>query len=381
LRFVTVAGTPPHSLSSYSATLSLAMSLPDATIEVNGTGVYTSDAFSCEWSVDILGQSSNQVVKGSPANVWIGDPNPTQLPANSPEAVNAQVLCPSSPQFWAGFREAPEGGDTEVKNDVPSRRIDMTEETGGVPGAQFSEIPGVELESASLWVAEPGGWVSAIEFVMQVGPDAATQLWGIPFDPDAAPTEMIYSVNVVGVDDPALLVELPEAIDDSIGFGEVVVDGDALPQFQSGGLDSALQTLAPTVSGADWDGNATTIAPDGRSKIVVFVAHWCPHCQDEVPQLVSWLDEGNLPEGIDVYAVSVLTDVSAPNWPPQDWLVREGLEIPTIMDDQARSIATAYGLAGVPFHVVLDGDNNVLVRVSGAMGAEGLDTLVEIADS
>lgn len=377
--FATVAGTPPHVLSSYSASLSLAMTLSDATIEVNSTGVYTPGAFSCEWTVDVLGQTSTQVVKGSPTNVWVGDPNPTQLPADSAEASNAQVLCPSSPQFWASLGELPEGGDAEVKNEISSRRVDMTEGADGVPGTQFGDITGIELERALLWVAEPGGWVSAIELVMQVGPDAATQLWGIPFDPDAGLTEMIYAVDVAGVDDPTLVVELPELIDDSIAFGEVTVAGESLPAFESGGLDSALQAVAPTVTGADWDGNVSTITADGRPKIIVFIAHWCSHCQNEVPELADWLDAGNLPDGIDLYAVTVLSDATGPNWPPQDWLVSEGLEVPTIMDDRARTVAEAFGLAGVPYHVVLDGDNKVLARTSGAMGADGLDALVGIA--
>lgn len=357
------------------------MTLPDSTIQVSGTGVYTSDAFSCEWSVDVLGQTSNQVIKGSPANVWIGDPNPTQLPADSPDAANAQVLCPSSPLFWASFGEVPEGGEAEVKNDVPSRRIDMTGGSEGVPGTQFSEVTGIDLERALLWIAEPGGWVSGIELVMQVGPDAATQLWGIPFDPNAGPTEMVYAIDITGADDPTLLVELPEVLDDSVGFGDVTVEGGVLPVFESGGLDASLQTVAPSVAGSDWEGSPVTIEADGRAKIIVFLAHWCPHCQTEVPELVDWLDAGNLPDDVDLYVVTVLTDASQSNWPPQDWLVSEGLTAPTIMDDAARSAATAFGLASVPFHVVLDGENQVLVRVAGGMGASGLDTLVEIAGS
>jgi hypothetical protein len=38
-------------------------------------------------------------------------------------------------------------------------------------------------------------------------------------------------------------------------------------------------------------------------------------------------------------------------------------------------------MAGTPFYVVLDRDNTNLGRVSGEIGAQGLDTLVELAQS
>ena len=46
-------------------------------------------------------------------------------------------------------------------------------------------------------------------------------------------------------------------------------------------------------------GCAVSIEADGRPKIVVFLAHWCPHCQAEVPRLVDWFGENGVPDDVD----------------------------------------------------------------------------------
>jgi hypothetical protein len=92
-----------------------------------------------------------------------------------------------------------------------------------------------------------------------------------------------------------------------------------------------------------------------------------------------WLDDGGLPEGVDIYSLTVATDRLRPNWPPQDWLVEEGWTVPVIMDDEIGTAAAAYGMVGTPMYVVLDGENKVLQRISGEIGVAGLETLAQIA--
>ena len=65
----------------------------------------------------------------------------------------------------------------------------------------------------------------------------------------------------------------------------------ALPQLVDGEDDAAIGQTIPTVSGKTLDGDAITIGPDGGAKVIVFVAHWCPHCQAEVPEIVSHLKD------------------------------------------------------------------------------------------
>lgn len=169
-------------------------------------------------------------------------------------------------------------------------------------------------------------------------------------------------------------------LDESIAFGEVEVEGDALPFLaEVSATDPALGLTAPTVSGADWEGNDHTISPDGRPKIIVFLAHWCSHCRNEVPVIQNWIDSGGLPEDVDMYSITVLNDHLRPNWPPQDWLEEEGWTSPVIMDDEGNTAANAFGMRGTPFYVVLDGDNTNLGRFSGEVGVGGLETMAQIA--
>ncbi len=170
-------------------------------------------------------------------------------------------------------------------------------------------------------------------------------------------------------------------VDASIGFGDPTVVGDPLPVYAAGTEDVAVGLPAPSVTGADWNDNPVTIEPDGTPKIVVFLAHWCPHCQAEVPVIQDWVDAGNLPEDVQLISVATSTDRLRPNWPPQEWLEEEGWTAPVIMDDEIGTVAGNYGMAGTPFYVVLDGENDNVGRLSGEIGTEGLDALVAIAQS
>jgi thiol-disulfide isomerase/thioredoxin len=170
-------------------------------------------------------------------------------------------------------------------------------------------------------------------------------------------------------------------VDDSVAFGEVTVEGENLPFFQAGAEDPAIGITAPTVSGEDLEGAPLTIGPDGNAKIIVMLAHWCPHCQAEVPIIQQWVEAGGLPEGVDLYGATVLTNRvrDGDTFPPASWLEEEGWTSPTIKDDEAQSIVQAYGLTSTPTYVVLGPNNENLGRLAGEIGEAGLDTLAQIA--
>lgn len=180
----------------------------------------------------------------------------------------------------------------------------------------------------------------------------------------------------------ALSIASEPELDESIAFGEVTVEGDNLPFFDSASQgDVALGMTAPTLSGGDWEDNEYSIEADGRPKIVLFLAHWCSHCQNEVPRVQQWVDDGGLPTDVDMYSVTIFNDTLRPNWPPQDWLEEEGWTVPVIMDDEQDSAVLAYGVQGTPFYIVLDGDNTNLGRFSGEVGVSGLEAMVLLAQS
>jgi thiol-disulfide isomerase/thioredoxin len=158
----------------------------------------------------------------------------------------------------------------------------------------------------------------------------------------------------------------------------VEVDGTALPRFDQG-TDPAVGEPAPELRGASFDGTPVVVSHDGRPKLILFVAHWCPHCQREVPFLADHLASQPLPAGIDLVTVATSTDPASPNYPPSAWLASEGWTTPTMADSDTFDAATAYGLSAFPFFVAVDADGNVVERASGELTADAFDALVQAA--
>lgn len=161
--------------------------------------------------------------------------------------------------------------------------------------------------------------------------------------------------------------------------GPVAVDGDPLPPMPDGGADPAVGVVAPEVEGQSFDGSSVEIGDDGRPKVLVFLAHWCPHCQVEVPKLVDWLGDNGVPEDVDVYGIATGTSQDRPNYPPSRWLDREGWDQPTLVDSNEGNVASAFGLSAFPFFVALDSDNAVVARGSGELSIPEWEALLDAA--
>jgi len=158
----------------------------------------------------------------------------------------------------------------------------------------------------------------------------------------------------------------------SIAPGRIVVTGDPLPGFAEGD-DAAVGLVAPTLAGEDFEGRPVSIGDDGRPKAIIFLAHWCPHCQREVPLVQAWLDGGGEPPDVELYSVATSNDPAQPNYPPDEWLTREGWTVPVLVDDDAQSAALAYGLTAFPYFVFVDAQGNVVARASGELTIEQLE--------
>jgi thiol-disulfide isomerase/thioredoxin len=158
----------------------------------------------------------------------------------------------------------------------------------------------------------------------------------------------------------------------------VEIAGSALPEY-TGGDDTALGTTAPELRGASFDGTPVSITADGRAKVVTFIAHWCPHCQAEVPRITEWLADSGMPTDVDLYAVATGTSSDLPNYPPSEWLDGESWPITTMADDADSRAAGAFGLSSYPYFVVLDGDGTVLARTSGELTEEQFRALLATA--
>lgn len=158
--------------------------------------------------------------------------------------------------------------------------------------------------------------------------------------------------------------------------GPVELFGDELVPMPASGLltdvlqDPAIGTIAPEFEGLDFADNLLSVSADGRPKVVIFVAHWCPHCQKEVPQVVELYEGGLLSTEVDVYAVSTAVDEVRGNYPPDAWLEAERWPFPVIRDSGFYELMQGFGGTGFPFAVYLDGENRVVARSVGSLTVE-----------
>ena len=158
----------------------------------------------------------------------------------------------------------------------------------------------------------------------------------------------------------------------------VDVFGAALASLPDGATatDPAIGQPAPELRGRTFDGTPISIGRSGNPTVVLFVAHWCPHCQREVPLLAKGL---KLPAGVDLLTVSTGVAEDRGNFPPKTWLDKQGWRYPTLADSADSAAAKAYGLAGYPYYVVLDRTGKVVTRGSGEKTVAEVTALAERA--
>jgi len=141
-------------------------------------------------------------------------------------------------------------------------------------------------------------------------------------------------------------------------------------------------------NGTNFQDETVSVEPDGKYKAIYFLAHWCPHCQTEVPVVQELIDEGMVPENMDIYSVTSLTynvateEGNSANYPPQSWLEYEGWTPEVIRDDADNTLFKELGGTGTPYVIYLDGDNKIVKRVSGfTPAAETVNIWNEIISS
>jgi cytochrome c biogenesis protein CcmG, thiol:disulfide interchange protein DsbE len=158
----------------------------------------------------------------------------------------------------------------------------------------------------------------------------------------------------------------------------VQVTGTPLPDFDAAvSPDPAVGDTMPTIEGKSvFDGKPVTIEPNGKPQVVVFLAHYCPHCQAEVPRIVTLAKQGVF-EGVDVTAVATGTTEEAPNYPPSAWLEREDWPFPVLADSPSGTAARAYGLPAYPYFVLVDADGKVAGRGTGEIPPDQIEANIE----
>lgn len=131
------------------------------------------------------------------------------------------------------------------------------------------------------------------------------------------------------------------------------------------GTDAAIGLIVPQITAQQFTGVDTTVTPGKKPYVLAFVAHWCPHCQKEVPAIVKLNDNGELPKDVEFVAVATATTDTKPNYPPSKWLLTEDWPWRKIADDNKSTIASKFGLTGYPYLIFINADGTVSARLSG----------------
>jgi thiol-disulfide isomerase/thioredoxin len=160
----------------------------------------------------------------------------------------------------------------------------------------------------------------------------------------------------------------------------VQYDG-TLPMFESETNDPAVGKDAPALQMYGFNGQRFTIDPgvDGKPLMLVFLAHWCPHCNAEIPVLNEWSTQGLVPDDLNVIGIATGSRADQPNYPPSKWLGDMQWSWAALPDSDKNEAAFAYGVTGFPTFVVVGGDGLVKYRGSGEKSLEEVDALVKAA--
>lgn len=210
-------------------------------------------------------------------------------------------------------------------------------------------------------------------------------------NPDAGSNRLfmlaIIGILVLGLAGVAYAVTSREAvITDGPQVAPIEIEGDVLFPLSSSGIsadastDPAIGTPLPTVTGTDFDDNEIVIGDDGRAKAVYFLAHWCPHCQAELPRIVELIEAGSQPANLDVYAISTSVDASRGGaYPPAAWFNREDFTAPVIRDNESNDAFVHFGGGGFPYAVYVDVNNNIVARSSGELQPDAIAAVWQMA--
>ena len=154
----------------------------------------------------------------------------------------------------------------------------------------------------------------------------------------------------------------------------VEIQGDALPPLRDQG-DSAIGTKAPIIKGISLEGDEIYIGEEGYYNLIIVLAHWCPHCRNEVRELTNFFKEVDIPSNLKLISLATSIRSDRPNYPPHEWFEHEKWPLPVVVDTAQSEIAIHYGVTSYPFFILIDDKGNIQSRLPGRLGIEGFENL------
>lgn len=159
----------------------------------------------------------------------------------------------------------------------------------------------------------------------------------------------------------------------------VTVAGTPLVAVDSFDGDPAIDQDAPKLDGFDFQGAPVKYDFAEGPTMLVFLAHWCPHCNAEIPVLLKWKNSGQMPANLKVLGVSTGVDASRPHYPPSKWVPGMGWQWPIMADSTDQKAGQAFGVNSYPYFVIIGTDGKVKLRNSGEVPANQLTPMIVAA--
>jgi thiol-disulfide isomerase/thioredoxin len=164
-------------------------------------------------------------------------------------------------------------------------------------------------------------------------------------------------------------------------YQKVSSTGGMLAPLPESGADTETGKSVAVLKGYDLQGRPLTIDPagEGKATMVVFLAHWCPHCNREIPVLNKWRESGEVPTGLRVVGITTGSKADQANWPPSKWMTAMKWPFEVMADSEAQEAAAAYGVAGYPFIAFVGANGKITARTSGEIPVEQLQIYANAA--
>lgn len=226
-----------------------------------------------------------------------------------------------------------------------------------------------------VWQMPNGQWAT-----LEVPPALADRTDGLvaALAPVATPPVAVGTTESSDTTSTIAVAGLPsDPADSPMAVPVEQVTGEPLPSYAPTGVDPAIGSAAPQFGGVVVDPAFPT------RTLVVFTARWCPHCKAGLPTLLA-LETDGLPGAIAprvdgapatrvvlVDTASLADEADNSGYDISDY-ARWGHTGAVYLDrdrgdGSPGEVATAYGVAGFPFFVLVDTDGTVMRRAMGEM--------------
>ncbi len=206
---------PTNVLDSFEWQFATSIGAVDTNLlSLSSTGVFVDGDLSCRITTGFGGFDfeTGVIVVGDQTFLDSGTGEGYQtVSSNDPAFRESLGLCAGSDRFWAditGGEELPAGGETEERNGIATRRLDLGGliDQAGALGLVAPGVEGVEFDELTFWVAEDGEWISSLSMRATLEPETLQDITGSTISDTG---EIAVSLDVTMPNDSGLSVSLP----------------------------------------------------------------------------------------------------------------------------------------------------------------------------